>query len=96
MTDFSATETVTMGMVAVMAIKMAFDTVRAMRVKNGHSLPAQASVTKENASEFWLLQKGMEALLLGNAETAKRSLEIAERILKLLEQVHADTDKRRR
>jgi len=96
MSDLSAPETVTMGMVAVMAIKMAFDVVKAVRVKNGHGIPTQATVTKENASEFWLLQKGMEALLLGNAETAKRSLEIAERILKLLEQVHADTDKRRR
>jgi len=96
MSDLSAPETVTMGMVAVMAIKMAFDTVRSMRVRNGNVAPTQASVTKESASEFWLLQKGMEALLLGNAETARRSLEIAERILKLLEQVHADTDKRRR
>jgi len=54
--ELSAPETVTMGMVAVMAIKMAFDTVRSMRVKNGHAVPAQASVTKETAPEFWLLQ----------------------------------------
>lgn len=71
MTD--TTETITMGVVAVMALKMAADVFKARQVKNGHSAPSPAAVRPKDA--LWFAQTQAKILRLCNRLAREQGLE---------------------